>query len=197
MTDIKPFTPKGDVARWVSVYEYLRDLEPGTVITYSQLSELAGVNVMYDRKPVRRAEKELLEKNQRALTNVREVGYRVMYAFEHKGQARIQTRKANRRIRQAIDLLTKADRNHLTPQQTRGYDAQAEALQAVRDMTRRLSRRQDNIEKGLAEARRETQAVRRETKATTAELAERVEAQGEALARLQKMLLERSEIPES
>lgn len=183
-----PFEPKGDVARWVPVYEGLKDLEPGAVVTYDMLSDWAGTNIRVDRSPVKRAEKELLDKHQRALTNVREVGYRIMHASEHGNEARHQTKKADRRIKHAIDLLAKADRNHLTPQQTVMFDAQAGALQAVHDMTRRLSRRQDRMEKALEAARKETQAVRRETKATTAELAERVEAQGEVLSRLQQIL---------
>jgi hypothetical protein len=193
----KPFEPKGDVARWVLIYEGLRDLDPDTVVTYEELSEWAGINIRLDRSPVRRAEKELLDKHQRALTNEREVGYRVMHASEHGGAARYQTKKANRRIRTAIDLLTKADRNELTPQQGQVYDAQAGALQAVSDITRRLSRRQDRLEEGLKAARKETQAVRRETKETTAELADKVEKQEQALNRLQQMLTERSQTPTS
>lgn len=190
----KPFEPKGDVARWVPVYEFLRDMEPGDVATYQKLSELAGVDIKLDRSPVKRANKELLDKYQRALVNVRSVGYRVMHASEHGTEARDQTKKADRRIKHAIDLLNKADRNHLTPQQSTLFDAQAGALQAVQDMTKRLTRRQDNLEKALDAARKETREVRRETKETTADLAEKVDKQGAALARLQE-LLEVSETP--
>lgn len=190
---VKPFQPKGEVARWVLVYENLRDLEPGTVVTYAELSEWAGVDIRYDRSPVERAKKELLEKEQRGLTNEREVGYRVMHASEHGMEARTQTKKADRRIRHAINLLENADRNQLSTQQGQLYDAHAGALQAVHDMTRRLSRRQDRLEVALEVARNETRAVRRETKETTAELAAKVEKQGQALSRLQQMLQERAE----
>jgi hypothetical protein len=164
----KPFEPKGDVARWVPVYENLRDLEPGVLVTYEQLSEWAGVDVRRDRSPLVQAEDKLLKEHGRGVANERGVGYRIMLASEHGEAARRQTRKADRRIRKAITLLTVADRNHLTPQQRQKYESQAGALQAVRDMTNRLARRTAALEEGL-------KAVRRETKETTAGLSDRLE----------------------
>lgn len=165
---IKPFEPKGDVARWVPVYDRLKDLGIGEMILYTELSELAGVDITEDRSPFFRAARELLEQNQRAMTNVPGEGYVVAHPSAQSEMARLQTRKADRRIQAAIRLLNNADLNHLTPQQRHFNETMSGALKAQRDMTRRLSRRQDRLEDAL-------KAVRRETKATTADLAERLE----------------------
>ncbi len=199
---VEPFKPIGEVARWVPVYENLRDLEPGEVVTYAQLSELAGIDIRQDRSPFVRACTELLNKHGRTLINVQEVGYRVLRASEHGDVAKYQTKKASRRMRAAIALLEKADRNHLTPQQGAAYDARAQALQAAQDMTNRLAQHRADFRKDLLEAREESQrareeakALRRETKETTAELAERVDKQGQTLARLQQILMDRTDSP--
>jgi len=189
----KPFEPKGDVARWVPVYERLRDMTIGEVITYAELSELSGIDITQDRSPFVRAAKELLEQNQRAMKNLVEEGYAVAHPSEQTEMARHQTKKASRRLKSAIKILGNTDYNYLTPQQRRHSEVRHEQLTAQQDMIQRLARRQDQLEEGLKAARKETQSVRRETKETTAELAERVEKQGETLNRLQKMLLERSE----
>jgi hypothetical protein len=187
-----PFEPKGDVARWVPVYERLRNMAIGEVITYAELSELAGIDITLDRSPYVRAARELLEENQRAMKNISEEGYAVAHPSEQPELARLQTRKASRRLKSAISLLGNTDYNYLTPQQRQRSEARQEALTTTQDMVRRLARRQDQLEEGLKAARQETQAVRRETKETTAELAEKVEQQGQTLSRLQQMLQERS-----
>lgn len=187
------FEPKGDVARWVPIYERLKDMAIGEIITYAELSELSGVDITQDRSPYVRAAKELLEQNQRAMKNIVEEGYSVAHPSEQSEMARYQTRKASRRLRSAIGILKNTDHNFLTPQQRQLSEARHEALTAQRDMIQRLARRQDRLEEGLKAARKETQSVRRETKETTAELAEKVEKQGQALSRLQQMLMDRSE----
>jgi hypothetical protein len=171
----KPFEPKGEVARWVPVYERLKNMAIGEIITYEELSELAGVNIRRDRSPFVRAAEELLSKNQRLMKNLLDEGYAVAHPSEQSEVARNQTRKANRRLKTAIKILSNTDNNHLTPQQRRHSEAYLDALSAQSDMMRRLSRRQDRLEKGLKDARQETRAMRRETKETTAELAERLE----------------------
>lgn len=193
----KPFEPVGDVARWVPVYEKFRDLGPEVIVTYAELSEWAGVDVTYDRSPVTRAGKEMLEKDQRGLINVNGVGYRVMHPSEHSEKARQHTKGADRQLQRAIGVLIGTDLNGLTPQERAFTGAMLSAVQAQRDMTRRLSRRTDRLEVRLEDTRQETKAVRRESKEATAELAETVAKQGAALERLQAMLLERSGINES
>lgn len=193
----KPFEPKGDVARWVPVYERLKTMAIGEVITYAELSELAGIDIVLDRSPFVRAATELLEENQRAMKNIAEEGYSVAHPSEQSEMARQQTRKASRRLKSAIRILGNTDYNYLTPQQRQHSEARQEALTATQDMVRRLARRQDQLEEGLKAARQETRAVRRETKETTAELAEKVERQGQTLSRLQRMLQERSDVPAS
>lgn len=193
----KPFEPKGDVARWVPVYERLKTMAIGEVITYAELSELAGIDITQDRSPFVRAAKELLEQNQRAMKNIVEEGYAIAHPSEQSEMARYQTKKASRRLKSAIGILGNTDYNYLTPQQRRSSQIRHEALSAQQDMIRRLARRQDQLEEGLEAARKETQNVRRETKETTAELAEKVEKQGETLNRLQQMLKDRAHTPTS
>lgn len=176
----KPFEPKGEVARWVPIYNRLKDMDIGEEITYEELSELAGVNVRHDRSPFTRAEKELLEKNQRATTNVRDSGYRIAHPSENSALAKEKARKAGRQLTMAKTLLDNTDRNHLTPAQQRFNENMAAAIAGTQDMVRRISRRQDRQEEAL-------KTVRRETKEATAELSER-------LARLEKRLLD---VPES
>jgi hypothetical protein len=193
----KPFEPKGDVARWVPVYERLRDMAIGEIITYSELSELAGIDIQQDRGPYVRAAKELLEKNQRAMKNIPEEGYAVAHPSEQGELARGQTRKASRRLTAAIRLVGNTDANYLTPDQRLVNDRRHEALTAQSDMLRRLARRTTRLEEGLEKAREETRAARRESKETTAGLAEEVARQGEVLERLRATLMGRSETSSS
>lgn len=171
----KPFEPKGEVARWVPIYERLKTLGIGEMITYAELSELAGVDITQDRSPFVRAQKELLEENQRAMVNVKDEGYAVAHPSSQSDLARFQTKKAKRRLKAAIGLLANTDFNYLTPQQQQFNAAMAESLQANLDMTSRLAKKTDRLEETL-------KTVRRETKADMASLSERME-------RLEKTLL--------
>lgn len=172
-----PFEPKGDVARWVPIYEFLQGLGPGDFVSYSTLSDLAGVDIQYDRSAFRQAEKKLLEENQRALQVERGEGYRVMYAHEHAKKAQDKTREASRRVQSAIRILTNTDQNDLTPDQVTRNDLVLGALTGVHDMTRRLARRQEKSEAMI-------KSLRQKSKNTTADVA----GLDDRLSRLEKLL---------
>lgn len=194
----EPFEPVGEVARWVPIYEHMRKLGPDVIVTYAELSELAGVDILTNRSPVAQANKKLLKQNQRGLVNVRGVGYRIMHPSEHAEQARTYNRKADGAFVRAIRVLDGADRNELTPAQRDYAEAMSGALKAQRDMNRRLTRRQNDLDAALkmareesTKAREEAREIRRETKTTTAQLAQTVEEHSEVLNRLQQLLLDR------
>jgi hypothetical protein len=170
----RPFEPHGEEARWKTIYKRLVLLDVGDTITYGELSEIVGYDIREDRGPYQRAAEELLDIDHRALVNERGVGYKVIRASEHREQARRKTKEADRRLGTAQRIVDGADRNGLTAEETRRLDDMALALSGVRDMTRRLSRRQDKLEAAL-------KATRRESKESVAALDER-------LARMERLL---------
>jgi hypothetical protein len=93
------------------VIDHVRDGEPGRVYTYDELgAALAeGTDHIYSVDAVRAAVTascaRLLKEHQRALHNVRLVGYRLAYAKDHMGLALIRKRRADVQIKRGLQTL--------------------------------------------------------------------------------------------
>jgi hypothetical protein len=153
-----PFSPNGDRARWVTVYEQLVELRTGDVVTYAQLSEWLGYDVREDRSPYYQAKKKLLELDHRTLKNKQGIGYEIVDAESHVGISRDHSRKAAKQLVKARGVLDNTDLNDVSPATREVIVATSQKLGAVQTMVRSLTRRQQKTEEALKQVRRETKA---------------------------------------
>ena len=150
----RPFQPKGDRALWEEVFLLAQDAEPGTVLTFDDLSAVLGYDVSAQgssRTPILRASDRLLESRNKVLTSVRGVGYRVVEPSEQEGLARGRQRRARRQIAKGVSLVVNVDRNALTIEQRASVDALCQVLTAQNAMLRRHDRRIGTVERTVQE----------------------------------------------
>ncbi len=151
-----PFQPKGDVAEWRMVYDHARTLNPGDLITYTELAAILGLPDDADRdrlrKPVYRAQRELELNDRRTLVNVVNEGYRMAKATEHGDLAKHHTKKAIRQHRKAIRRGDAADRSLLTPEEAKQIDGIVMTSQRTLDAVKQINRRTEKIDQAVAAA---------------------------------------------
>lgn len=174
MTDY--FTPRGDVAEWRLIYDAARQLDTGDTLTYEDLDALLGRDLKGDRNPIYRAMRELETADQRTLTCVTNVGYRVAAANEHEGLAKHHHKKSRRQIRKAVSKAASANRADLTQDERQRIDAMEMTLRRHADMIRRLDVRDQ-------ERAAEIRQLRREKNEDVAELSDKVDRLTDLLAR--------------
>lgn len=142
-----PFTPKGAVAQWRTVYEHLITLSVGDVITHEQLAglipEAAESSI---RQAFYRAVKELEDENSRTFASVRGVGYRMAEAREHEGLAQNHHRRSRRQLGRARRKLISADRSRLTADEKSRFTALEVHVSQQQAMLRRLSAKQQAMQ---------------------------------------------------
>jgi hypothetical protein len=89
----------------------VKDHEPGDIFTYAEIGAAleAGTDKTYPvprvRAAVVSASPRLLKEQQRALHNVKLVGYRLAFAKEHSGLARQRQRRADVQLKRGLQLL--------------------------------------------------------------------------------------------
>lgn len=150
------FTPLGTEPRWKTVYEQLQKAGNGKVLSYDRLGKLLDLNPVRDRakiaQAVYRAERELLEKDQRALECVSGTGYRVVFASEQLRLAKGQQKKARKALVAGHALVVNVDRGALDNEQAAKFDAAAYVLSRQVELARSTSKQQSRIERALASA---------------------------------------------
>jgi uncharacterized membrane protein YccC len=172
------FEPKGDVAEWQLIYDTIKPLQIGDVITYDELTEALGRDFRTARGPFHKANRELLTDEKRGLLNLRNVGYRVVTAEEHEGAAKAQHRFAKRRLRQSKHWLKNTDRSDLTPEVAARFDRLESTLDRQIDFTRRLDQRVARVEKALEASRSEAQDHTEEISKRLVKLTEALQRHG-------------------
>ena len=135
------FKPKGEVAEWEMLYDFLTTKEKGTVIKYAQLSAVLGRDLLEARSPLYRAMQELEMKDSRSLINVPGVGYRITIAQEHEGLARKHHKKSRRQIAKSLMKIESADKSQLTREERQRFENIEISLKQQADMIKRLDKR--------------------------------------------------------
>lgn len=165
----------GDRPQWQTVYEHIRDMDIGDVLTVEALTALIP-HAANPRNPFWRAVQEVETQHHRSFDTVRNVGYRMVEAREHEGLARRQHRRSRAALRRGERKLRSADRSRLTPDERIRFEAMQVNISQQRDMIRRLDART----KATAES---LKRHRRQTSEEVAALAASVESLKEQLAR--------------
>lgn len=143
-----PFAPVGEVARWRIVYDLIRPLEFGQILTYEAIGEALDLDasVPEDRHVMqmaaRRALKELLNVDHRGSKAVKNVGYRVARPEEHVTLAKDRNKKAGRQIVTGHAVATKVDLNGVDPQTVSALELLAKGFARQGEINRRVLSKQ-------------------------------------------------------
>lgn len=145
-----PFQPAGDKARWRILYDLLKPMSVGDVITYDQMGEALDMDPTADRHAiqmaVRRAAKEYEVEDRHALEVAPNVGYRVVEAERHLDLAKRQHRKAGKALQRGHSKVVNVDLSNVDPEVRSAFQVVAQAFTLQMDMSRRLESNQKKLQ---------------------------------------------------
>ena len=180
---MSPFQPAGERARWRVIYDLLREAKVGEVITYREMAEALDLDAKRDRTKVqlamRRAAKELETVDRHAVDPIANEGYRIVEPEQHLDLARKHQKKAGKSLQRGHSKVVNVDFNGMEPDVRKAFEVVAGAFAAQIDFNRRLSVRQDQLEKAVDAVTQQTDAQRQRTD-------EELEALRERLRRLEE-----------
>lgn len=154
---MSPFTPAGDRARWRVIYEeLLSKARTGDIITYEAMAEKLNLNADEDRHvlqmAMRRAAREHLLVDSRAVEAVRNSGYRIVEPEVGLVLAKQHQRKAIRSVRRGHDHVIHVDMSELAPDIRLLFEAAAFKFAEQEEALRRLDIRQQRQQQQIAAA---------------------------------------------
>lgn len=162
MTPPAPFEPVGPVARWKVIYDLLRPLKVGEILTYEAAGAALGLDPEADRHVIqmsaRRALRELLNVDHRGSKAVTNVGYRVAMPAEHVGLAEERNKRAGRQLVTGRNISTKVDLNGVDSQTRVALEMLANGFARQMEINRRMLDKQQEHDDAIA---RLTQRVER------------------------------------
>ncbi len=141
----------GSQARWKTLYEKLKAMAPGDILTYEVMGELLpGVDRNGLQSAMRRAAKEFQVQDNRALSAVPTVGYRIVDPMEHVQLARQYQAKSLRSLARGHDVVTKVDYNGMSPELRALTEATARSFSMQMAFNRHIDIRQRKLEETVA-----------------------------------------------
>lgn len=150
---MSPFKPAGDRARWRVIYDMLRSLGTGDVLTYESIGAALGLDADGDRHQiqmaVRRAAREYEESDNRALEAVANEGYRVVEAPEHLRLARGQQKRASKALARGHSKVVHVDMTGLDAGTRQVFEATVRAFAMQMEFNKRFDVRQRRLEESL------------------------------------------------
>lgn len=148
-----PFQPlDGNEARWRKIYDRLKSHAIGSVLTYDDLAEMfPGAELSVIQGAIRRAAKEYLHKDKRALRNVRGQGYRIIDAAEHIHIARAHQKRSMKSLERGHDAVANVDYTGMAPDIRALTEATARALTMQMQFNRTMDVRQRRLEQVVQE----------------------------------------------
>jgi hypothetical protein len=173
--EMAPFDPAGAQARWKILYELLKQASHGDFLSYAYMGEALGLDPDRDRGAIvgalRRAAKELEEKDKRAIKVVPNKGYRVVAPKEHLALAQWQQKRVSKALVRGHSKVVNVDLSKLDPEARAAFDLMAQGFARQMDFNRRAIRRL--AEHGESIARLEQNGQRSEVE--TQEIRRRLE----------------------
>lgn len=174
-----PFTPLAGRSRWEILYGVLVKHGVGDLIPYEELGGALDLDAVKDRHTIqlamRRAGREYLRRDERALIAVPNEGYRVVRADEQVGLAQGRQRRARVQLARGQDLATYVDTSELSPEQRRVFEVMAVAFGMQMEVMRRLDVRQRRLEEALATMAARVETTEERTDDQVRDLRERLE----------------------
>lgn len=161
---MSPFSPKGEVARWRIVYRILQETPVGATLTYEQVADALDLHPQQDRAriqtAVRRAGKQFLKVDDRAIEVVPDVGYRAVSAERHIPLAGDQVQRAVKTLEKGRDLTVHVRLDELSPEGRTIVHAMALGFSQVAEYARQMTRRVENHEDRLNDIEEELARLR-------------------------------------
>jgi alkylated DNA nucleotide flippase Atl1 len=142
-------------AQWEMVYDVIKVLDQGVVITFDELNTLTGLDLKAERSPLYKAMQKLEEQDKRTIASVPGVGYRVVEAKEHELLGRRHHRSSIRQLKKAKSKFASADRSRLSPDDRERFDRLEMTVSRMEQVTRRLERRKREVQEVIQQQRDE------------------------------------------
>lgn len=148
-----PFEPVNGQARWKTIYALFQESEIDEIVTYEVIGERLELHPVDDRHAIqmaaRRAAKQYLEDDDRAVEPVQNVGYRIVEPQEHLRLAQAQQKRSNRSLSRGHKTVMHVDLNGMEPEVRKAFDITARAFATLLEYNRRLDIKQKNLEQSL------------------------------------------------
>jgi hypothetical protein len=148
-----PFQPAGEVARWRVVYDLLREVPTGEILTYEVVGKALDLDPDMDRHriqmAVRPAAKHHEEWDKRSVEAVANEGYRVVETPEKLRLARNDQKKSSRALARGQSKVVNVDLNGLDQDTRKAFEIVAIAFAEQREFVRRLDIRQTRLEEAV------------------------------------------------
>jgi hypothetical protein len=159
-----PFEPKGEIAQWRVVYRLFQTAEVGSTLDYPSLGEALDLDPVTERHRIqaaaRRAAKQLLEVDDRAVEVVTDVGYRIVDAVRQIPMAGQQVDRAGRALDRGRALTTHIRMDELSEQERQIVHTMALGFAQVAEWARMIGRRVEDHEGRLSDIEAELQRLR-------------------------------------
>lgn len=159
-----PFQPEGEIAHWRVVYKAFREAPAGTEISYGDLGTDLGLDPERDRHKIqaaaRRASKQLLATDDRAVETVPMVGYRIASATRQIPMAGQQVERASRALDRGRDLTTHIRLDELAEPERQIVQGMALMFAQVGEWARQINRRVDDHQGRLSDIEAELRRLR-------------------------------------
>jgi len=134
------------------VIDVVTQRKPGDVVSYDELIDALAEDsstkytVQSVQAAVRAAQSRLLQEAQRAVHNVRGVGYRVAPAAEHHKLAIHRKRKADVQLKRGVEVLRHVNWSELDDNARRAHEGQLMIMSALYENQRGLDQRMKKVE---------------------------------------------------
>lgn len=161
-----PFAPKGEIAQWRIVYRMLQQADIGQTISYEELAEALDLDSKADRHRIqdatRKAAKQFLTVDDRAIEVVPNIGYRLVPAVRQIPMAGQQVDRAGKALDRGRALTTHVRMEELSEQERQIVNTMALGFAQVAEWARQIGRRVENHEDRLADVEAELRRLREE-----------------------------------
>lgn len=159
-----PFEPKGEIAQWRVIYRMFQEADIDAVVDYAAVGAELNLHPTNDRHRIqaaaRRAAKQLLEVDDRAVEVVPDVGYKLVSAVRQIPMAGQQVERAGRALDKGKAYTTHIRMTELSEQERQIVHTMALGFAQVAEWARQIGRRVEDHEGRLSDIEAELERLR-------------------------------------
>ena len=122
------FQTKNEFPLWQIVYDGIKDMPVGTLLTFSDLKEIND-DIVSSRSPIYKANMKLIENYQKFLKSEKGVGYRIANGVEHVEHAQSRTKRARRQVKLANFEIVNVNTNEMSQEEKNRHQAMVQYMQ--------------------------------------------------------------------
>jgi hypothetical protein len=130
------------------LFEYIErsGLEPDTLYTHQQLSEVIGQPIAENRSPIYSAIRQLEKAHNRTLICVLGVGYRVARPSESRDIVDHRVSRATRQVRRGVHTARHTDMAGLSPEERKQHDQMRSGIVALERQMKQVRSQMNHLE---------------------------------------------------